>query len=302
METAANPAEVTAFLQQMQGRIEELQTALQQQQMAFELQRQQSGRAHVPALRPAKPDPYDGTKAGGRAEVWLFQMNEYFNACGSVGDGERVSFAGSMLRGHASTWWRQRRTRAALGEIPEVSSWQQFCAELKAEFALVNAVKHARDDLARLEQRTSVQTYVHDFRELALQIPDLSEAEKLDRFLRGLKPRLQRELAIRDPHTMDEAVNMAERIDMVDFAWRVRHGPTPMELGTAETVCVDALSFNRKNEKMGGKSYARPMKNDDRHKNSNMEKERLKRLGLCFPCKKRGHLARDCPEKATSKN
>ena len=81
-----------------------------------------------------------------------------------------------------------------------------------------------------MEQRTSVQTYVHDFRELALQIPDLSEAEKLDRFLRGLKPRLQRELAIRDPRTMDEAVNMAERIDTVDFASQ-RCSPTYSPLG-----------------------------------------------------------------------
>ena len=312
METPANSAEVAAFLQRMQERIEELQTALQhqqersqlqQQQLVHELQqRQQNVRGLAPALRPAKPDTYDGTKAGNKAEVWLFQMAEYFNACGGVGEGERVSFAGSMLRGHASTWWRLRRTRAALGEIPEITSWQQFCTELKAEFALVNAVKHARDSLARLEQRTSVQTYVHDFRELALQIPDLSEAEKLDRFLRGLKPRLQRELAIRDPRTMDEAANMAERIDTVDFAWRVRHEPTPMELGTAETLCADAVRFNNKDEKMGGKIHFRPKKNDDRIKTSNMEKERLRRQGLCFTCKKHGHMARNWPDKATSLN
>ena len=75
-----------------------------------------------------------------------------------------------------------------------------------------------------------------------------------------------------------------------------------MELGTAEKLCADAVSFNNKDEKMCGKFHPRPKKNDKRIKTSNAEKERLQRQGLCFTCKKHGNMARNCPDKATSLN
>ena len=48
-------------------------------------------------------------------------------------------------------------------------------------------------------------------------IPNVSEGEMMDRFVRGLKPMVQREVDLRDPQTFEEAVRVAERVDAINF-------------------------------------------------------------------------------------
>ena len=45
-----------------------------------------------------------------------------------------------------------------------------------------------------------------------MAIPDISEGEKLDRYVRG-QPMLRKEVIMRDPSSFDEAVGMAVRFD-----------------------------------------------------------------------------------------
>ena len=54
--------------------------------------------------------------------------------------------------------------------------------------------------------------YVHEFRALRLQLPT-TEDEALDKFVRGLKFQTQRELLIRGPTTVDEAIQLTDRFD-----------------------------------------------------------------------------------------
>jgi hypothetical protein len=309
-----SPEQMMAFIQEMQSvklQLDEARTQLAQAQHASMAT---ATPPRPPVLKPAKPDTFDGSKPGNRVDSWLFQLNEYFSACGVHNDLERVAYAGAMLRGAAGTWWRQRRTHAAAG-MSDVSTWHQFSTELRDQFTIVNAVKVARDELAALKQTGAVQNYAIKFRDITLQIPDITDQEKLDRFVRGLKPRLQRELAIREPATLDDAIRMAERIDVLDFSWQQRSyraasadnhrsRPEPMELGNIETKALAAIHRTSDNthpralqpslESKPRAPYRKPLTDEDR--------QRLRNAGACFKCRKTGHLARDCPEAQHSPN
>ena len=108
--------------------------------------------------------------------------------------------------------------------VAPTTNWAEFAIGLRRQFEPVNAVRVARDKLARLRQDKSVQDYTARFRTLVLQVPDMSEAELMDRFIRGLKPAAQRELELHPPATFDDAVILTERVDAVE--WRVRSHAT----------------------------------------------------------------------------
>jgi len=291
----------TAHLQALQQQIEQLQAqqALQAQQPAQLVVQQ-----HRSVLKPAKPDTFDGSKAN-RLDAWLFQLGEYFDICGVNQASERVAYAGSMLRGSASTWWRQQRTRMVAGGIANIQTWEEFCAGIRAQYALVNSIKVARDALAALKQTTSVQAYAQRFRDITLQIPGITEAEQLDRFVRGLKPRLQKEIAIRDPTTVEEAIRMSERIDVVEFSWRQQQfgkaptdnsqRPVPMELGNIDDDAMELGAINRQQQERNN----RPLSNgfDNRNPLTLKEREELRKKKACFKCRQTGHMARSCPER-----
>ena len=50
-----------------------------------------------------------------------------------------------------------------------------------------------------------------------LNIPAMSLDERLDKYIRGLKPFIQKELLIKDPLTIEEACRVAERIDTISY-------------------------------------------------------------------------------------
>lgn len=48
-----------------------------------------------------------------------------------------------------------------------------------------------------MKQHRSFDEYVARLREISVQIPDVGKGEELDRFVRGLKPRVSKELILR---------------------------------------------------------------------------------------------------------
>ena len=63
--------------------------------------------------------------------------------------------------------------------------------------------------------RESVADFVFRFRATCLKIPDLSEVEKLDRFVRALAQDIRLQVELRGPHDFHEAAMFAKRADAV---------------------------------------------------------------------------------------
>lgn len=246
----------------------------------------------VPRIKAPKPEYYTGTKVD--VTRWLFQVEQYLDLSGVQDDEQRVLHASLFLRGPAFDWWRYSESSGT-----KIRIWEEFCRELTAQFQPINSVKRARDQLAALKQIGSVQDYVARFRSITIKIPDLSEGDKVDKFVRGLKPHVQREVELRGLNTLDSIMSAAERVDAL--SWKNRRfgtapfshhktveaprattsfdGPTPMEIG--------AMSDKRKPQQPGGQSGRLDKET----------KEKLRKEGLCFYCKEKGHVALACPKK-----
>ena len=77
--------------------------------------------------------------------------------------------------------------------------------------------RRGRDELAMMRQYTkeSVADFVFRFRATCLKIPDLSEAEKLDRFVHALAQDIRLQVELRGPQDFHEVAMFAERADAV---------------------------------------------------------------------------------------
>ena len=235
-----------------------------------------------------KPDTFNGAmgRGGIDVETWLFQVHNYLVASRKP-EAAWVPYASALLRGPAATWWR---VRTHDGELQLDYPWQVFSSAIKQTFKPINSVQHAKDRIATLRQKRSAAEYCNEFRLLTLDIPHMNEEWKLDAFLRGLKPNVQRELERYPPSSLEDAMRQAERIDSVDFKYSSRKqgnsggaqherpwrnsssqgsGPVPMELGAIDT----------------------------KQRLSDADREKLRRENRCFFCREQGHTKFFCPKK-----
>ena len=74
--------------------------------------------------------------------------------------------------------------------------WGRLRAEILAAFKPVDATRRARDALASCVQTGSVQGYIAAFRRCLVQCTDVAAAEALDRFVRGLKPHIRKDVLV----------------------------------------------------------------------------------------------------------
>ena len=167
--------------------------------------------ANAGLLRPQakSPDTFDGSTPP--VNDWLFQMTLYFRATG-IAQQNQLAFAASLLRGKALTWWRYH-SRTGL----EPERFEDFAGLVQRQFQSIDSVKLARDRLANIRQKTSVERFTAEFQEIILAIPGIHEGEALDRYIRALKPRIRTEVSLRDPRSLQDAMAMAARFDAILF-------------------------------------------------------------------------------------
>jgi len=278
-----NPSEVADYIRRLEGQIQQQAQALQTLQgLAAQLQAPTTAAVvSVPKDAVRKPDVFKGALGRDRdrpdrLEDWLSSVQDYLELK-AVPTDSRAIVAASFLDGDARLWWRTR----TMGERESFKTdYSKFEGALRLAFEPVNARKIARDRLAALKQKGPAVAYVRDFRSLCFQINDMSPEDALDRFVRGLRPKIAMEVSLRQPRSLEDAMAMAERIDSImwsagfgrteDRPSRPNHseGPTPMELGSMES----------------------------KPKQSKEERDQLRQQGRCFLCKESGHIARECPK------
>src|SRR5690349_2627764 len=187
---------------------------------------------------------------------WLFKMNLWFNASG-IAYNQRVNQAALLLENHALTWWMARCNQ---GNQP--IHWTNFSDQITRQFEVADTDRKAREELKNLRQIGRVSDYTAAFTNLTLTIPDLSEAEKFNRYLEGLKPEIRNEIRLRQvPTNLLDTMEAARRINEIRME------------------AYQGTSHHRFNSK--------------RHIHAMTDKKDLTRV-TCFNCQKLGHLARDC--------
>ena len=103
---------------------------------------------------------------------------------------------------------------AWLRDNPDVA---RLCLAAEAQFGVANDRQKARDELARLVQKTSVEDYTAKFMDLKTRIKGISDDECLDRYKRGLKPAVRLDVERANPLDLQHAMSHALKADDILF-------------------------------------------------------------------------------------
>lgn len=220
--------------QQMQQQIVALQQALQQYQAP-------PAPAAAPRVeRPRLPPPaqYDGRSAVA-LDGWLRELQQQFDWYRTTDDAGRLQFAGALLKGVALDWWASlsdSSSSASPAESARPTTYAEFVARLRARFQPINSAQTARVQLDELRQgpKQSVHEYISAFRALLVRVPDMSEGDRVHRFLRGLRATVATQLRVQGVSTLDAAIAMAARVGSIaEFGASTPMGNAPASAAAA---------------------------------------------------------------------
>ena len=296
--------QIAALTQAIQNLMGQQAQQAQFQQIAQEQQAQRvqalqgaaprvDGQDHM-RIKLLRPKPYAGATHSGAVENFLFDCRQYFDGMEVHGPHKRILFAVSLLEGVAKSWWRFQIDQIEKGHATPIQTWGEFELRLRSRFCLINAVQGARDKLDSLKQVASVRAYISAFQNLIMQIPEVSEGESLHRFKQGLQFRIKKEVALREPQSLEEAMRLAEKYDALLYSVQGKKAsPRPfLAQDTSRAWRNPVLPTD----------MPIPMEIDMVQRQSLIQEDReqLRKVGGCFYCRKTGHVISACPVREKS--
>ena len=108
----------------------------------------------------------------------------------------------SYLEGSAHEWViGLRNTEGGL----LITTWSILKDALRQRFEALNKVKIARDKLSKWIQLKDVASFNEDFQQIILDIPGISVDEQIDRYCRGLKSYIWKEMCTKEYKTLQSS-------------------------------------------------------------------------------------------------
>jgi len=207
----------------------------------------------------------------GTIEAWCSHMDAY--ASGSEHE-EAGRIACTYLDGEAVTWWQSSN---AATSVPD---WDTLRTCLIRRSNPLNKVQAARNKLHSWRQLKDVGSFNKTFLSILMDIPDITESEKIDRYSHGLKRAIWEPLCIRSYDNFDSLMKDALRIEAAKAGtFRSPGGSAshPAALSDSGVAAMDLSTIKVS-------------------KLTPEERQRCMRKGLCLRCREKGHLAKDCPK------
>jgi hypothetical protein len=166
------------------------------------------------SVKISSPNNFTGARTV-NVESWLFEMNRYLTVCGVIVEHQKISIATSYLKDIALKWWENysKRDQPDNPKVVEVN-WQAFVDAMKERFQPLAASRTARTQLRHLYQgNMSVADYSSKFYSLVQLITDMGEADQVDLFVSSLRSAISREVDMKDPKTLNEAMTLAQKME-----------------------------------------------------------------------------------------
>lgn len=263
-------------------------------------------------IRMKEPDTYDGTRNASVIDGWIKSIERYSDFY-NLNDAKTGLLALTLLRGRADAWYRTIEANNNDGTSTSVS-WLQIKRELIAFFRPDNATRLARDRMASLVQTGDLMDFVNGFMNLKLDIPNMTDEEAIDKFVRGLRDRdLRAHVRQVDPITMRDAIHAAMAFDSARYETDFTPSAARTFAGSSARN-QDALDDPMELDAMDGRrNYRNGARNNDFRNNggrrfgsgrfgssrggSRSSHGGNARMVTCYFCNKQGHYMADCRQR-----
>ena len=103
------------------------------------------------------------------------------------------------------------------GDILKPSHWNDLKQMLLDQFKVFNHKTDVKDRYQAIRQQTTVSAYINRFRALVVELPDESEDDRMNQFLKGLKPEIQARTRTHKPVTLAQAMDIANEADRANY-------------------------------------------------------------------------------------
>jgi hypothetical protein len=162
----------------------------------------QSSASRAPAFDMSKvinrPSTYDGV--AGKYHEWKNEIQIYLRVMNFPKESE-APLVVSYLRGTALNWWLQKTAKFQADSVEIPQTWAELLPHLDERFEHRNPELAARDRLMNLRQNgLTLHQYLKEFEGCYAYIPKWDEADKIHRFIYGLKPYYRSKFCV-DPAT-----------------------------------------------------------------------------------------------------
>ena len=276
----------------MQAMIEQMK--MQQEQLMTLQQQVTRSKAKI---KPVQPDLFRGARSSSVVEAWLHTVDKYCDCFPEMDDDDRVTYASTLFRDSAATWWRHLETSLNLDDGSNMTpkTWRDFQEAFRAEFKPRNSARVARSKLRLLSQDTvpskTIHEYVIKFRDIMLDLPHMDDEDAIHEFVMGLSYEARMQVLLKEHESLTDAFNAAEHFEAVqEYAMGLREaapatpstqphatslstqGPTPMDIDA-----IQHRQFAPRPRQYQGFGQGRPPPRGGR---------------TCYNCGGRNHMAR----------
>ncbi|KAJ9566644.1 hypothetical protein OSB04_002610 [Centaurea solstitialis] len=256
------------------------------------------------SFRSCNPKEFLGTEGAVGLLTWIESMESVLHISKCL-ERNKVEYAACLLQGRALTWWNtqvQTRGRDATGQI----TWEDFKKMLKEEFCPRSEIQKLEAELWHHEMKgNDVTTYTTRFHELAKLVPHLvtPEQNRVDRYVWGLSPEIRGNVTAADPKTLQEAVNLANRltnnvIRSGTFSSNKTKGKRKMEESTKPQSKGRSGRDRRVTRNYAVQTQAAEKEKGTYQKCGKCGNHHAGRCVICLRCGKGGHIDKDCRGKA----
>jgi hypothetical protein len=255
-------------------------------------------------LKPQKPEPYEGAIDAEACFNFIENQEEYFNIVG-LDETLWTKYTAVSLRDDAKAWWRS-------AEMTLTTPWPIFRKAFTDYHTPPNAVAAARTALENLRQnKMTVATYTHKFRRHLRLIPSMDSGSILHTYMKGLEPNTSKEVKLRQPETLGQAVHQASVIHAVLYPDQPDTLPKPpssaLPKPSSSAMEIDNLRLEINNlrkeiKSTKGNNFRRGNNNGGKITGtipyppplSAKQRAYLVEHEGCFRCRRLGHMSNEC--------
>lgn len=260
-----------------------IQTGLDAFKKANELLKKSAENERKPSI------PYFNGKGSENIDSWLAEVEK---AVENYDEKEKIELAVRHLKDQAL------QTFDGMNKSNHLT-WQEFKKGMQLKHRPANYQAKLRSKLETIKETGGrLDEYANDFRSIITDIENMSEQDKIYRFLSGLDERMRMKLESKVFESLDEAMRCAQEMNRA----YVHHGHKN------KSEIRDSIDLNHQRmiaeRKKNNNNNPRVNPNPNYYNNANgYEKHagsehgfqtRAKKIIICFRCKRSGHTAYNC--------